>query len=58
MYRECGQHQIDLIRRDCDRFFRHSTRAIEAALGLLDDRSSPIRIVTDAATETHKKNEP
>jgi hypothetical protein len=30
MYEECGQHQIDFIRRDCDRVFTHGRRMIEA----------------------------
>ena len=29
MYRECGQHQIDFIRRDSDRLFKHGERMIE-----------------------------
>ena len=28
---ECGQHQIDFIRRDSERLFRHGERVIEAA---------------------------
>lgn len=30
MCEECGQHQIDFIRRDCDRAFKHGQRMIEA----------------------------
>ena len=30
MCEECGQHQIDFIRRDSDRIFRHGERMIEA----------------------------
>ncbi len=29
MCRECGQHQIDFIRRDSDRLFKHGERMIE-----------------------------
>jgi hypothetical protein len=29
-YEECGQHQIDFVRRDSERFFRHGERMIEA----------------------------
>jgi hypothetical protein len=29
MCRECGQHQIDFIRRDSDRIFKHGERMIE-----------------------------
>ena len=35
MYRECGQHQIDFIRRDCDRLFNHSRRMAESASNLV-----------------------
>jgi hypothetical protein len=31
MCRECGQHQIDFIRRDSDRLFRHGERMIETS---------------------------
>ena len=31
MGEECGQHQIDFIRRDSERLFRHGERVIEAA---------------------------
>ena len=31
MYEECSQHQIDFIRRDSDRLFRHGERMIETA---------------------------
>lgn len=34
MYEECGRHQIEFIRRDCDRLFRHGERMIEAASSL------------------------
>jgi hypothetical protein len=30
MCEECGQHQIDFIRRDSQRLFRHGERVIEA----------------------------
>jgi hypothetical protein len=30
MYEECGQHQIDFVRRDCDRLFKHGEHLIEA----------------------------
>ena len=35
MYEECGKHQIEFVRRDCDRLFRHGEHMIEAALKLL-----------------------
>ena len=34
MYEECGKHQLDFIRRDCDRVFRHGERMIGAASNL------------------------
>ena len=29
MYEECGQHQIDFVRRDSERLFKHGKRMIE-----------------------------
>lgn len=37
MCRECGQHQLDFIRRDCDRLFRHGERMIETTSSLIND---------------------
>ena len=34
MYEECGKHQLDFIRRDCDRVFKHGERVIEVASNL------------------------
>jgi hypothetical protein len=34
MYEECGKHQIDFVRRDCDRLFRHGERMFESASNL------------------------
>jgi hypothetical protein len=34
MSRECGQHQIDFIRRDSERLFKHGERMIETASNL------------------------
>jgi hypothetical protein len=39
MFEECGQHQIDFLRRDCERIFRHSRRLIDTVSSLLDRRS-------------------
>jgi hypothetical protein len=39
MCRECGQHQIDFIRRDCERFFRHGEGIIEKTSSLIAARS-------------------
>ena len=39
MYEECGQHQIDFIRRDCERCFKHSRLMIEAVSSLTSEPS-------------------
>jgi hypothetical protein len=38
MFEECGQHQIDFIRRDSDRLFKHGERMLEAASNLFAGR--------------------
>jgi hypothetical protein len=38
MCEECGQHQIDVIRRDSERLFRHGERLLETTSKLLSDR--------------------
>src|ERR1700733_14112973 len=38
MCQECGQRQIDFVRRDSDRLFRHGERMLEVASGLLSNR--------------------
>ncbi len=38
MFEECGQHQIDFIRRDSERLFKHGARMIETASNLLSNR--------------------
>lgn len=40
MYEECGKHQIEFVRRDCDRLFKHSERMIDAASKLF--KSHPL----------------
>jgi hypothetical protein len=35
---ECGQHQLEFIRRDCDRMLKHGERLIEATSNLLGNR--------------------
>ena len=35
---ECGLHQLEFIRRDCDRMLKHGERLIEATSNLLDNR--------------------
>jgi len=39
MYEECGRHQIDFIRRDNDRLFRHGERMIETTTKLFSKSS-------------------
>jgi hypothetical protein len=34
MFEECGEHQIDFIRRDCDRIFKHNRRMMDVVSGL------------------------
>jgi hypothetical protein len=36
---ECTQHQIDFIRRDSERIFKHGERMIEATANLFNSRS-------------------
>ena len=40
MYQECSKHQIEFVRRDCDRLFRHGEHMIDAASNLF--RSHPL----------------
>jgi hypothetical protein len=40
MYEQCGKHQIEFVRRDCDRLFRHGERMFEAASNLF--KSHPL----------------
>ena len=44
MWEECGQHQVDFIRRDCERILRHSERMIKATSRLFP--SAP-RVMVD-----------
>jgi hypothetical protein len=39
MCTECAQHQLDFIRRDSERLFKHSERAIANASSLFDNRA-------------------
>ena len=41
MGQECAQHQIDFIRRDSERLFKHGERMMEAASKLLASRPRP-----------------
>ncbi|WP_316180039.1 hypothetical protein [Bradyrhizobium sp. SZCCHNRI1009] len=38
MVQECGRHQIDFVRRDCDRLFKHGQRLIDASVNLMGQR--------------------
>jgi hypothetical protein len=38
MSEECGQHQIDFIRRDSERLFKHGERMIETTSKLFSNR--------------------
>jgi hypothetical protein len=38
MCQECGQHQIDFVRRDSERLFKHGERMIEVTSGLFGNR--------------------
>lgn len=58
LYRECSQHQLDFIRRDCDRYFRHGERVLAAAFGLLNDRPRPVGAVMDVKSKADKNIQP
>ena len=36
LWRECGQHQIDFMRRESERFFKHGERLVERTASLFD----------------------
>jgi hypothetical protein len=38
MIEECGQHQIDFIRRDCERILKHGQHVFETTSKLLENR--------------------
>ena len=39
MCEECGQHQLDFLRRDTERLFRHGERMIAATSNLISERA-------------------
>ena len=41
MFEECSRHQIDFLRRDSERLFRHAQRMLDAASSLLANRPRP-----------------
>ena len=38
MAEECGQHQIDFVRRDCERLFKHGERMINVTSNLFSNQ--------------------
>lgn len=40
MCQECGQHQLDFLRRDSERLFKHGERVIATTSKLISGRSS------------------
>lgn len=38
MWTECSQHQLDFLRRDAERLFRHGERILQAMAQLTDQR--------------------
>ena len=38
MCQECGRHQVDFVRRDSERLFKHGARMIEVTSGLFGNR--------------------
>ena len=38
MLEECSKHQIDFIRRDCERLYKHGQRMVETNLNLINQR--------------------
>jgi hypothetical protein len=41
MFEECSRHQIEFLRRDSDRLFKHGERMLETASNLLANRPQP-----------------
>jgi hypothetical protein len=41
MFEECSRHQIDFLRRDSERLFRHGQRMLDTASNLLANRPRP-----------------
>jgi hypothetical protein len=38
MLEECGQHQLDFVRRDCERMFRHGQHMMDTSFTLINQR--------------------
>ena len=45
LYEECGQHQIDFLRRDSERLFRHGERTIETVTKLFSKQPGNLSIL-------------
>ena len=41
MFEECSRHQIDFLRRDSERLFRHGQRMLDTASNFLANRPRP-----------------
>jgi hypothetical protein len=41
MFEECSRHQVDFLRRDSERLFKHGERMLETASNLLANRPQP-----------------
>jgi hypothetical protein len=41
VYEVCGQHQLDFLRRDCERLMRHTQRSVDAWSRLFSDGTNP-----------------
>jgi hypothetical protein len=41
MFEECSRHQIDFIRRDSERLFKHGERMLETSSNLMANRPQP-----------------
>jgi hypothetical protein len=53
MCEECGQHQVDFVRRDSERIFKHGERVIETLGNLFNSRATDLtrpRAVVDLKT--------
>jgi hypothetical protein len=57
MCRECGQHQLDFIRRDCDRYFRHGERVLAATFSLINGQPRLIGPVKNMESDAHEKTQ-
>jgi hypothetical protein len=54
MYEECGQHQIDFIRRDSERLFKHGERMLETTSKLFSNRPESWLRLWTVTDEVHR----